>query len=47
MEPHGDQTGPKAVVSHILDSLDETSILNRIKEELSTKLFRYQRGKQA
>lgn len=30
--------GPKAVVKRILESLDETSILNRIKWELSTKL---------
>lgn len=30
--------GPKAVVSRILSSLDETSILNRIKGELETKL---------
>ncbi|AFZ16433.1 small GTP-binding protein domain protein [Allocoleopsis franciscana PCC 7113] len=30
--------GPKAVVSRILSSLDETSILNRIKEELEAKL---------
>lgn len=30
--------GPKAVVSQILASLDETSILNRIKDELRTKL---------
>ncbi len=30
--------GPKAVVSSILASLDETSILNRIKDELRTKL---------
>ena len=30
--------GPKAVVSRILGSLDETSILNRIKDELRTKL---------
>lgn len=30
--------GPKAVVSQILTSLDETSILNRIKDELRTKL---------
>jgi hypothetical protein len=30
--------GPKAVVSRILASLDETSILNRIKNELSAKL---------
>ena len=30
--------GPKAVVSHILASLDETSILNRIKHELTAKL---------
>lgn len=29
--------GPKAVVSRILASLDETSILNRIKEELRAK----------
>ncbi|MGF1480709.1 MAG: GTP-binding protein [Cyanophyceae cyanobacterium] len=33
--PHG----PKAVVNHILESLDETSILNRIREELSAKLM--------
>ncbi|NER82474.1 MAG: GTP-binding protein, partial [Leptolyngbya sp. SIO1D8] len=33
----GDQ-GPKAAVSSILDSLDETSILNRIKTELAAKL---------
>jgi hypothetical protein len=32
--PHG----PKAVVSRILSSLDESSILNRIKHELSGKL---------
>jgi len=30
--------GPKAVVTRILASLDETSILNRIKEELRAKL---------
>lgn len=30
--------GPKAVVSRILTSLDETSILNRIKHELKAKL---------
>ncbi len=30
--------GPKAVVSRILSSLDETSILNRIKGELAAKL---------
>lgn len=30
--------GPKAVVSQILDSLDETSILNRIKDELRVRL---------
>jgi GTPase len=30
--------GPKAVVSKILSSLDETSILNRIKDELLTKI---------
>jgi len=31
--------GPKAVVKNILDSLDEESILNRIKGELQSKLF--------
>jgi hypothetical protein len=31
-------SGPKAVVSRILSSLDETSILNRIKGELEAKL---------
>ncbi len=30
--------GPKAVVSRILSTLDETSILNRIKHELTAKL---------
>lgn len=30
--------GPKAVVSQILSTLDETSILNRIKDELLTKV---------
>jgi len=30
--------GPKTVVSQILATLDETSILNRIKDELQTKL---------
>ncbi len=30
--------GPKAVVTRILESLDEASILNRIKHELSAKL---------
>ncbi|HLO86805.1 MAG TPA: GTP-binding protein [Nostocaceae cyanobacterium] len=30
--------GPKAVVSRILSTLDETSILNRIKDELLTKV---------
>ncbi len=30
--------GPKAVVSRIIESLDETSILNRIKDELVAKL---------
>lgn len=30
--------GPKAVVRSILDSLDETSILNRIKDELTIKI---------
>jgi hypothetical protein len=32
--------GPKVVVSRILESLDEASILNRIKQELSAKLNR-------
>jgi hypothetical protein len=32
--------GPKAVVSRILSTLDETSILNRIKDELLTKVRR-------
>ncbi|NEO53671.1 MAG: DUF697 domain-containing protein [Okeania sp. SIO3B5] len=32
------EEGPKAVVSHILESLDETSIMGRIKEELINKL---------
>ncbi|MBE9054618.1 GTP-binding protein [Sphaerospermopsis sp. LEGE 08334] len=32
--------GPKAVVSKILSSLDETSILNRIKDELLIKIRR-------
>lgn len=31
--------GPKAVVSRIIDSLDETSIMGRIKAELQDKLF--------
>ena len=31
--------GPKAVVNGILETLDETSILNRIKAELSAKLL--------
>ena len=30
--------GPKAVISRILATLDETSILNRIKDELQLKL---------
>ncbi|MDJ1170940.1 GTP-binding protein [Roseofilum sp. BLCC_M154] len=34
--------GPKAVVSRILSGLDETSILNRIKDELLTKLQGHQ-----
>ena len=34
------EDGPKAVVSQILESLDETSILNRIKGELKAKLSR-------
>lgn len=32
------EDGPKAVVTHILASLDETSIMGRIKEELLAKL---------
>jgi GTPase len=32
------EDGPKAVVTRILNSLDETSILNRIKDELRAKL---------
>ena len=32
------EEGPKAVVSHILESLDENSIMSRIKEELINKL---------
>ena len=35
--------GPKAMVSQIIDSLDETSILNRIKDELRSKLTRGER----
>ncbi|MGK7877066.1 MAG: GTP-binding protein [Xenococcaceae cyanobacterium] len=35
--------GPKSVVTRILHSLDETSILNRIKWELSAKLKGHQR----
>lgn len=31
-------SGPKAVVNHILENLDETSILNRIKAELKEKI---------
>ena len=34
------ETSPKTVVSKILDSLDERSILNRIKSELKAKLVR-------
>lgn len=34
------EDGPKAIVSRILSSLDETSILNRIKGELTAKLQR-------
>lgn len=36
--------GPKAVVSRILASLDEASILNRIKDELRTKLDLHHRS---
>jgi hypothetical protein len=32
--------GPKAVVSQILSTLNETSILNRIKDELLIKVRR-------
>ena len=35
--------GPKAVISRILDSLDEASILNRIKAELQAKINLQQR----
>lgn len=38
------ENGPKAVVQNILDSLDETSILNRIKWELKAKLGRKEIG---
>jgi len=38
--------GPKAVVKNILDSLDEASILNRIKGELQTKLFSDKQAKE-
>jgi small GTP-binding protein len=37
--------GPKAVVTRILESLDETSILNRIKDELRAKLELHHRRK--
>ncbi|MBE9041318.1 GTP-binding protein [Oscillatoriales cyanobacterium LEGE 11467] len=37
--------GPKTVVSQILESLDETSILNRIKDELEAKLSRISQRK--
>jgi GTPase len=37
--------GPKAVVSQILENLDETSILARIKDELRTKLDLSRMGK--
>jgi len=37
--------GPKTVVSTILESLDETSILNRIKDELRAKLDLQRRRK--
>lgn len=36
--------GPKAVVSEILESLDETSILNRIKDELRGRLHSRSNG---
>jgi len=39
--------GPKAVVKNILDSLDEESILNRIKGELQTKLFSEKQTKES
>ena len=39
--------GPKAVVSRILASLDEASILGRIKDELSQKLDLSRMGKVA
>lgn len=34
------ENGPHAVVENIINSLDETSILNRIKGELKAKLGR-------
>jgi GTPase len=37
--------GPKTVVSHILESLDQTYILNRIKSELRAKLDLQQRAR--
>ena len=39
--------GPKAVVTHILDSLDEASILSRIKQELNAKLIAHKRSSKA
>lgn len=33
--------GPKAVINKILATLDEKSILNRIKDELRTKIKRF------
>ena len=32
------EKGPKAAIAQVLDSLDEASIMNRIKAELRTKL---------
>ena len=37
MELPGDQIRPKAVVNQILSTLDEASILHRIKDELLQK----------
>jgi hypothetical protein len=34
------ESGPKAVVLQILDSLDETSILHRVKDELRSQILK-------
>jgi hypothetical protein len=38
--------GPKAVVTRIIESLDETTIMGRIKEELQEKLLKVRERKQ-